>query len=800
MKGILNLLWGKTLDEFNKNTMKNSPLSGSKERKPNSLKLSRRTFLKLSALTGAAVGMNQIIGPPIANPALPLRKNNENVTEEKWIATSCLNCAARCAIRVKVVNGKAIKIAGNPFSLVSEGKICPRAHIGLQVLYDPGRIHSPLKRTNKEKGKGIDPEWVPLSWDQAFHEVTNRLNSLRDNAQPHKLLLFCGLNTVSCDDMILRFSEVFGTPNLISGEGLDRETEKSGNWMADGHYSLTSYDLDHTKYILSFCADLLSSSMPLSRFLRKWGKMRREKPYRPKVVVIDPRYSVTAAKSDEWIPIHPGTDGALAMAIAHVIIRDELYDKTFIKDWTVGFDSYRNLALRQYSPKDVSKITGIEPGVIQRIAREFAQTKPSIALRGKASLAWPNGSYTSYAIFCLNALVGSIDVPGGIIYQENVKYNEMPRWVEDEIAKKGKAKQSLDFHGTDKFPAAKVATNQIPESLLADVPYPIEMAIGFNSNFNMSAPGAGRWDAALKKLPYYVHISPFISEMALYADLVLPSTTYLEEWGYDHSSTGAGIAEMRIKQPVVSPRGNARPVIHMIFEISKRMKGEVARSFSALGGDSEGFVQFRTSTLTPWEELLKKGGWIGKEYHYQKYARLFQTPSKKFEFESGNLRSLLSKTGNIKKERLDFLPHYSGVKFLGEKGKYPLILLPYQPLLMMGNGSQNYPWAQEIYLPMQGMGWDIVVEINSKTAETFHLKNGQIVWIESSFQRIKGRLKLSEGIHPEVVAIPSGQGHYAYGKWQKGIGVNSNEIMGVDYDRLSGQASFFNTRVKIYKA
>jgi len=780
--------------------MKNSHISGSKEKKPNGLKLSRRTFLKFSVLTGAAVGMNQIIAQPIANPALPLRKSNENVAEEKWIATSCLNCPARCAIRVRVVNGKAIKITGNPFSLVSEGKICPRAHIGLQVLYDPDRIHSPLKRTNKEKGREIDPKWVPIPWDEALHQVASRLNEIRDRAQPHRVLMFSGLHSVSTVDIISRFAEALGTPNFISGEGLDLETEKLGNWMADGHYSLTSYDLDHTKYILSFSADLLSSSMPLSRFLRKWGKIRREKPYRPKVVVIDPRYSVTAAKSDEWIPIYPGTEGALAMAIAHVVIAEDLYDHTFIDRWAKGFDAYRKLALEQYSPDLVSKTTGIPPETIRRIAREFAQTRPGLAIRGKEAISWPHGSYTSYAIFCLNALVGGIDVPGGIIYQENVKYNEMPQLVEDEIAKKGKAKQSLDFHGTDKFPAAKVVTNQVPESLLRDIPYPIEMAIGFSSNFNMSAPGAGRWDAALKKLPYYVHISPFITEMALYADLVLPSTTYLEEWGYDHSPAGAGFAEMRIKQPVVSPRGNARPVINTIFEISKRMKGGVDRSFSTLEGDSEGFVKFRTSILTPWEELLKKGVWIGKEYNYQKYARLFQTPSKKFEFESGNLRSLLSKTGDTQKGKSDFLPHYNGVKFLGEKEKYPLILLPYQPLLMMDSGSQNYPWAQEIYLPMQGMGWDTVFEINSKTAETFHLKNGQIVWIESSFQRIKGRLKLSEGIHPEVLAIPSGQGHYGYGKWQKGIGVNPNEVIGVDYDRLSGQASFFNTRVKVYPA
>jgi len=779
--------------------MKAGHLSGSKEKKQNSLTLSRRTFLKLSALFSAAVGMNHTIGQSDVTPVLR-RKNPQNIPEEKWVATSCLNCPARCAIRVRVVNGKAVKITGNPLSLVSEGKICPRAHIGLQVLYDPGRIDTPLKRTHKEKGKGVDPKWVPISWEKALDEVMNRLNSIRDRAQPHNVLLFSGLNSVSSEDMISRFAEALGTPNLVSGDGLDRETEKSGHWMADGHYSPTAYDLDHTNYILDFGADILESSNPLSRFLRKWGKLRREKPNRTKIVAIHPRCSVTAAKSDEWIPIDPGTDAALAMAIAHVIISEELYDKTFVHHWTAGFNLYKKCALDQYPPKEVSKITGIPPETIQRIAREFAQTKPAIALRGKESIAWPDGSYTSYAIFCLNALVGSIDIPGGVIYQENPKYKEMPHLVEDEMARKGKTHPSLDFRGTAKFPAAKVVTNQIPESLLGDVPYSIEMAIGFNSNFMMSAPHAERWEKALKKLPYYVHISPFISEMAQYADLILPSTTYLEEWGYDHPSAGSGFAEVRIKQPVVKPRGSARSIVDIIFKISKGLKGGVPQSFIHIGGDSEGFVKFRTETLIPWEDLLRKGVWTGKGYEYTKYGRIFHTPSKKFEFCSGNLKSLLAKRLKRGREDSACLPCYKEPRFLGEIEKYPLVLLPYQPLMVIENGSQNYPWAQEIFLPMHGIGWDTLIEINSETAKTLKLEDGQRVWVESPFQKIKARVKFSEGIHPQAAGIPQGQGHTSYGKWQKGIGANPIEIIGVDYDSISGQTSFFNTRVKVYPA
>ena len=773
-------------------------MSKSKEKIRSAFYLNRRTFLKWSAVMGAALGLKPMIGSSSATSPLPLQEKDQTTSEEEWRGTSCLNCPARCATRVRVVNGKAVSISGNPLSRVSEGKTCPRAHIGLQVLYDPERITSPLKRTNKEKGRGVNPQWIPISWDQALDEVANRFRSLRGNSQPNRLLLLHGLNTKTTEDLISRFADAFGTPNVVSLEGLDTEPEKSGNWMADGHYRHCAYDLDLTNYILAFGADLLESSRPVARFLTKWGKLRRGRPNRSKIIVMNPRYSVTAAKADQWIPIHPGTDAALAMGIAHVMITEELYDKTFVRNWTEGFALYKELVLSQYSPEVVSGITGVSSEVIYRIAREFAQTKPAIALRGRGSVDWPEGSYRSYAIFCLNALAGSIDVPGGVTYQEDPGYREMPELAEDAIARRGKVQPAVDGRGTAAFPAAEVVTNQIPESLLDQTPYAIDMALGINSNF-MFAPGTDRWDQALRKLPYYVHLSPFISEMALYADLVLPSTTFLEEWGYDHSPPGSGFAEAKIKQPVVKPRGTARSAGDILFALAQKVGGGVAQAFARIGDDSEGFVKFRTSTLLPWEEFLAKGVWIGPSYQYEKYHQIFKTPSKKFEFYSGNLKSLLAKFGETRSAAIDYLPHYDEVKFLGDQDQYPLILIPYQPLLVLENGSQNYPWAQESFLPMDGIGWDNLAEINGETAHRLGLKDGEEVWVESSFNKIKGRVKLSEGVHPEVVAMAWGQGHFAAGRWQKGIGSNPNEVIGVDYDRISGQAAFFNTRVRVYR-
>jgi anaerobic selenocysteine-containing dehydrogenase len=761
-------------------------------------RLSRRKFLKLTAMAGLSVGAIGVHKQSHSGPEV--QPGNANAQKGKWIPTSCLNCSARCGIIVKVAGGKAVQIKGNHSSLVSEGEICPRGHIGLQVLYDPDRILSPLKRSQPQKGRGIAPQWKPISWEQAMEEIVRKLRTLRDSSQPHHLVLFSGLNSRSNQDLISRFAEAFGTPNLISGDGLDREAEKTGNWMADGHFDACAYDLDQTNYILSFGADLLESTPPVARWLRKWGRLRREKPIRSKVVDVQPRYSLTASKSDEWIPIKPGTDGALTMAIAHVIIKEELFDHEFIKEWTAGYGQYRQIALEDYAPETVSKITEVPAETIYRIAREFGRTRPALAIPGKGAIAWPGGSYTGYAIHCLNALVGSIDVPGGILYQELPGYRTVPNGIRDEIAKKGLEQPPLDLHGTVGFPAAQVVTNQVPRSILEGKPYPIEMAIGFNSNFNMTAPATGQWEEALKKIPFYVHVAPFISEMAEFADLLLPSTTFLEEWGYDHSSPGGGFAETRIKQPVVKPKGDSKSIGDILFRLAERVPGEVTKAFMDVGSSAEGFVRFRTSSLLPWEEFLKTGVWKGPAYQYGRYSRIFHTPSKKFEFVSGNLRALDKKNGRGEREGIAYSPHYSDVTWLGEEGKYFLVLFPYQPLLTFENGSQNYPWAQEIFLPMQGVGWGTPAELNSETAGNLKLRDREEVWIESPFGKIRTRVKVSEGIPPGIVCIPWGQGHTSKGKWQKGIGCNPNEVIGIDFDVLSGQSTFFNTRVKIYKA
>jgi anaerobic selenocysteine-containing dehydrogenase len=389
-------------------------------------------------------------------------------------------------------------------------------------------------------------------------------------------------------------------------------------------------------------------------------------------------------------------------------------------------------------------------------------------------------------------------LPGGVVYQEDPPYQSMPDVVKDVINRAGRSRPPLDGRGTADFPAARVVTNRVADAVLEGDPYPVEVAIGFNSNFNMDAPGSPRWDRAMAKIPYYVHVSPFMDEMAQYADLLLPAPTFLETWAYDHSPPGSGFAEVRIKQPVVRPLHDTTAIADIIFGLAGRLGGAVGQSFLGIGDSAYGFVRYRTEPLGSWDSLLEAGVWVGPAYRYYKYDEIFLTPSKKFEFRSGNLELLVSELGRPN-GGISLIPHYEEPSFMGDSGEYPLLLSSYQPLPDVENGGQDYPWAQETYLVGHGAGWTSFAEMNTRTAREIGVKDYDEVWVESPFGKLKVKARVTEGFRPGVVSIARGQGHYANGRWSNGIGVNPNEITGVDYDRLSGQAAFFNTRVRVYK-
>lgn len=805
------------------------------------MEITRRDFVKATGATGA--------GMMLAGSNLDLKffKESDRAPsgEEKWVAGGCNGCVGWCPLRVRVVDGKAVKITGNPESRWTRGQLCPRGLLNLQILYDADRVKKPLKRTNPLKGRGEDPKWVEIGWEEALNTVAGKLKELRDKGTPERFALFRGrYDTTSADIFYGRFAKAYGTPNSISHSALCDEASKLGNFFATGRNDYSAYDFEDTNYILSFGVPFLEANRPVTGILASWGEGRRGKSTRTKFVIIDPHYSVTASRADEWIPINPGTDGALALGIAHEILVRGIWDQKFVgkfkdasgkfiegkeadeKSWedasTTGLTKWWNLFLKDFPPALASSKTGIPEGTIKRLAQELAKTKPAIAQRGRGSTAWPgNGLYNSYAIYVLNALTGNLEVKGGLNHPASVSYSPEPIPItQDEVSLAGTKKPTIDEKGTLKFPNAGVVTNNAADNILKDFPYPIEVALGWWNNWTFSAPGSRRWEDALKKIPFMAHHTTHISEWSTYSDIVLPAKTYLEKWGAGNPGGGASLySGMTLYQPVVEPLYDTMSEVELALALGNKL-GEfypgIKKSFDGIGGaygdTAEGYTRVRTKSTWEklpggWEEFRQKGTVNTGPYSFRKE---YGTPSKKVEFYSGNLKKLFTDK-KVKDSDLDtyhikargdlvFVPHYQDPIFIGEEGEFPLILISYKNHLSQEGRSPNTPWSQEIYLsPLFGEGWKNLIEVNPETARKYGLADGDAAWIESPVGKIKAVIKAFEGVHPEVAAMCYGQGHWAYGKWSKDAGANPNEITGVMYEHVSGMAAFFNTRVKIYK-
>jgi len=820
------------------------------------MKVSRRTFLKTSTVAGGAAALHSSASHVMAQPpASDVRQ------EEHWVPSVCLQCPAGCGILVRVVDGRAVKIEGNPRHPINEGKLCPKGHIGLQILYDPDRIKGPLKRIGP-RGAG---QWQPISWEEALQTVAARLKGLRERGDPHQLIFMSGRNRGQMGGFIDRFVAAYGSPNHVGHSSICADGSAQAHYLTQGFKAYAGYDWDHTNYLLCFGGGFVEAWRPTTRLLRAFGHMRRGRPIRAKIVQIETRFSVSAAKADEWIPINPGTDAALALAIAHVILTEGLWDRTFVGDFTpearASFSSPRshfragqtvaagdfderftfglipwwNHVLKDFTPETAAEITGVPADTIARLAREFADTKPAIAAGERGASMQTNGVYNRVAIHALNALVGSIDRPGGVLVQKAPPLAKWPGVVQDEIAKRGVKQPRIDYAGTARYPLAGKVYQGLPEFMRGEGPYPVDTIFLYYTNPLFSTPDANRFRKAFAEVPFIVDFTPFMSESAEYADLILPDHTYLERWHDDIIYPSLGYPVISLRQPVVEPLYSTRSTGDVLIQLAKAIGGAVAESFP--WNDYRDFLRFtlqgiheahrgtivRASFEEFWETLTREGFWADPPYTFGEWERVLHTPSKKFEFFSQALQHKLEELAEKEASRRQisleqaleeilrglklhgrgdavYLPHYEPIRYAGDPQAFPLLLNTYKTMAHAEGRGANAPWLQQIQGLHVNVRWDSWVEMNPETAKTRGIRDGDQVWVESSLGRIKTRAKLYAGAMPHVVNIPFEQGHRAYGRWAKGRGVNPNEILVNETDFLGGLAAFFSTRVKVYKA
>lgn len=748
----------------------------------------RRDFLKIIGLgTTATVASGcsfQGIGDALqlSDPEIKPEPGLEN-----WVTSSCGLCSAGCGTLVRKIGQRIVKVEGNPLHPVNRGKLCPVGQASLQLLYNPDRVRSPLKRVG-ERGSG---QWQKITWKEAIAIMASKIKELRERGEAHTIVALGSQSSELTDLLAQRFLSACGSPNFISVR--PENGSSTAQYITQGIKGRVAYDLENTKYILSFGTPIVEGWLSPARQMRAVSRLHQGLPgYRGKLVQIESRFSPTAAKADEWVPIRPQTEGILALGIAGVLVKEDLYDDAFAQRYLHGFEGgFKTTVLEKYPLKKVSEITGVPAETIERVAHEFAHYSPSIALAGIDLSRPANGQFSAVAIQALNGLVGNIDKPGGVLVRPDPPLSSWQPVKQDQVAANGLQKPALQLDSVD----------GLTDIIVKGKPYKVKALFDLGSNPLFSAPAAFR--DAIRKVPFIVSFSLFLDETAQEADLVLPDCTSFERWDVQTEMPGFTVAAVGVGNPALNPLYESRPASEVVLDLARQLNGEIGASFP--WKDSSEAIQalmmglyhakrgvvftsefqdehlrssFREWDWAPqeyrsfedfWKDLTEKGGWADPYYKYQDYGRTLKTSSGKFE-----LPSLLTE------------------KPVADKGdqSHPFYLYLFSPLAFVNPVSANLPFLQEIAGAAIHSPWDSWVEINPKTAKQLAIKDGDWVVVESPTNKVKVRARLFPGTMPDVINFPLGQGHTAQGRWAKGRGVNPLSL-------LSDKGP---TKVKISKA
>lgn len=772
---------------------------------------------------------------------------------EEWIPSICQQCIGGCGLLVRVIEGSAVNVVGNPLHPINRGGICPKGLASIQSLYDPDRIQTPLKRAG-ERGEG---KWQPISWDEAKSIVVQRLRGLREKRLTSSLVILAGQFHDLRNPLIRRFAEAYGTPNYIRNRCFTPDEVSRAHFLMQGVASPLGYDLMNAGLILSFGCSLLEAWISPVFQLRAFGHMRQERPgNRGRIYVVDPRFSVSASKADHWVPIRPGTDAALALGMAYVIIQEGIYDRKFVERNTFGFEDWKDsqgnshmgfktLVLKEYKPFTVSKITGVPVEDIFSLARAFVNRRPSVALGEKGLPYQSNDIYTRMAIHSLNGLSGSLGSAGCLTIQSDVPLSAWPAIALDGEARFGNAQPRIDGAGRGKYFLATDVVQNVPRNILAGHPYPIDTLFLLHTNPLFSHPSRETFMEAFEKIPFVVSFSPFLDETSLFSDLILPDHTFLERWQGSSVRHISGFSLFSLGKPAVDPIHETKDSVDFLIEVAQELGGGMARAFpwknfqdlliqstKGLYHSKEGYivsiqeeeafrqfleesgyrVQQDKSFNTFWNSLSAKGAWWIPSGSSSDLTKLIQCPSGKFEFFStvlkkqmdvaadsaGGVKRLAKDSGFATKGDRLYLPHYEAME--DQKLDDSTFTLNTYRLMSMSGVTADQPWLQETLAPHVEESWENWIEINSRKARDMGIQDDDWVWIESPKGKIQLKAKISSTVAPHMAHIPFGQGHRSFGRWARGRGSNPNELISSRDDTLKGFGILAGTRIKIKKA
>ena len=720
---------------------------------------SRRKFLGL--LGGTAIGavVFQACGIPEKELIIqsPFEMPEDLVTGiDNWYATSINTTPATDGVVVRVMEGRAKKIEGNIDHPINQGKHSSRAEATLQSLYNPDRISSPLVRIGP-RGSG---KWEQISWTDAIARVSEQISNIDDKSS----ILMANNRISGHAQMILgNFVNSLGCKNLIY-EPIESTNLKSSIKHVFNQQQIPNFDIKNAKYLISFGADFLENWVSPTKYSRDFGHFRQGSDERGKMIYVSSRFSMTAANADEWIYVNPGTEGHLAMSMANVIINERLGNKSYAASLT----NNGAFNLSEYEPEKVCKI--ISPYLIadqiKRLAHEFVEHSPSLAIGGNSVGSHTNGSDSLSTIYSLNYLVNNIGRKGGVIFQPKPT---MPELINNEIS--------------GSFSEWEKTVNDMQNG---------QINIFLTSNVDpvYGLPGELKIKEILSSentVPLVVSFSGHMDDTTSLADLILPQGDPLEEWGTNIPDPGPGYQTLGFQQPVVRPffeskgkhYGN-KSFCDSLISISKTIdlnikiesdsiKDLVKQDAKKLFKLKRGSVQAQNDKEF-WVGVLQRGGWWDIN---AKFEDVINKPPK--------------------------LKHLKTPVFKNQKG-YDFHLIPFLSNGISDGSGANLPWLQALPDPISTATWSTWVEINLQDANRLNITEGDIMKITNQAGKsIEAIAYPNPASAPNTICVPIGQGHSSMGRYAQNRGSNVLSILDSSKDENTGSLAWAATKVQIGK-
>jgi anaerobic selenocysteine-containing dehydrogenase len=700
---------------------------------------SRRDFLKLAGAGAATSAVLTGCGPAskyvTRQQYLQMPEYNYN-GQSTYYATTCRECAAACGLVVRTMQGRALKVEGNAANPVNLGKTCARGQATLQGLYNPDRVTDPIRRS----ARGSDAT-TQMDWDAALQVVADALK----NNQPSEIAFLMGMTPDHLFDLVADLAKATGTnaPVRFGALGMfeARATLAKASENIYGQSTLPSFDFGGAEAVFSFGANFLETWLSPVAFTRSFSNLRKglATGKRGRFVQFESRLSQTAAKADEWIPVEPGTEGLVALAIGKLVaeMRGVSMPRAF-----AGMD-----------PADAAAKSGVSLEKLEELAAIFSDANGSIAIPGGAALGQSNGLATAESVLALNALVDNLGKPGGVFLPPMSPF-------QDEYHRPASIKEMQDF-----------------VQQMSDGKFKVLFVHGVNPAFEL--PASLDFAVASANVPQIISFATFPDETALLADYVFPDHHSLESWGYQRAATGANQASVSGSQPAVSPYYNTRATADVLLAAAQLAGGRFASAVPFT--DEVAFLESKLAALVPQAD----GSFSAPDL--PTFMAFFQQHGGWWKTADGRLvpSAADALNSNIKMDD----PQFAG------EGEF--ILLPFVSPTLAEAGA-NKPWLQEIPDPTTTVMWNTWAEINPETAHELGIENDDVVRIVSEAGEVEVPVYLYPAIRPDVIAIPFGQGHTAYGRYAAGRGVNPAALLGQHFNE-SGDLAFAGMKVKVEK-